>query len=60
MCLLDMPAAEQMVLVPCGHRCMCEDCWHTQLAPRAPTARLCPLCDARVATAVRLVAGVFD
>ena len=53
-CLLDMPAAEQVVLGPCGHRCMCEECWHTQLLPRAPAARLCPICDAPVAMAMRL------
>ena len=59
-CLLDMPAAEQMVLGPCGHRCMCEECWRTQLLPREPAARLCPICDAPVAMAMRLVANVFD
>ena len=58
-CLLDMPAAEQMVMVPCGHRCMCEDCWLEQLAPREPAARLCPICGAGVAMAARM-AGVFD
>ena len=59
-CLLDMPAAEQMVLAPCGHRCMCEPCWREQLLPRAPAARLCPICDARVEWAVRLDGTVFD
>ena len=54
MCLLDMLAAEQMVLAPCGHRCMCEQCWREQLLPRAPAARLCPICDAPVAMAMRL------
>ena len=58
-CLLDMPAADQMVLAPCGHRCMCEACWRTHLLPREPAARLCPFCNAPVATAIRL-AGLFD
>ena len=61
MCLLDMPAAEQMVLALCGHRCMCEACWRTQLLPRAPAARLCPMCGMPVEGAVHLPAGlVFD
>ena len=55
-CLLDLPTAEQMALVPCGHRCMCEECWRTQLLPREPAARLCPICDAPAAMAMR----VFD
>ena len=59
MCWLDLLTAEQMVLGPCGHRCMCEACWRTQLLPREPTARLCPICDARVEWAGR-IAGVFD
>ena len=54
MCFLDMPAAEQMVLLPCGHRCMCEDCWRVRLLPREPAARLCPICDAPAATAIRI------
>ena len=58
-CLLDMPAMEQVVLTPCGHRCMCEQCWREQLLPCAPAARLCPICDARVEWAGRM-AGVFD
>ena len=53
-CLLDQPAAEQVVLVPCGHRCMCEPCWREQLLPRPPAARLCPICDARVEWAGRM------
>ena len=60
MCLLDMPATEQMVLAPCGHRCMCEACWLEKLLPRAPAARLCPICDTPAVAAVRLFAGVFD
>ena len=56
MCLLDLPAAEQVVLVPCGHRCMCDECWRTQLLPREPAARLCPICDAPATMAMR----VFD
>ena len=56
MCLLDMSAAEQMVLAPCGHRCMCEECWRVHFLPRAPAAWLCPLCDAPAAMAMR----VFD
>ena len=61
MCLVDMPAAEQMVLVPCGHRCMCEECWREQLLPREQAARLCPICSVPAVTAVRLAAGVlFD
>ena len=58
-CLLDMPAVEQMALTPCGHRCMCEACWREQLLPREAAARLCPICDARVEWAVRMV-GLFD
>ena len=53
-CLLDMPAAEQMVLAPCGHRCMCEACWRERLLPREPAARLCPICDAPVAMAMQM------
>ena len=60
MCLADMPAVEQVVLAPCGHRCMCEGCWREQLLPRAPAARLCPICSTPAATAMRLFAGVFD
>ena len=60
MCLLDMPAAARVVLVPCGHRSMCEACWREQLLPREPSARLCPVCCAPAAAAVRLFAGVFD
>lgn len=53
-CFIDMPAAEQMVFAPCGHRCICEDCWRDKLLPTP--GRLCPICDAPVAMAVR----VFD
>ena len=58
-CMLDMPAVEQVVLTPCGHRCMCEACWREQLLPREPAARLCPICDARVEWVGRMT-GLFD
>ena len=53
-CLTDMPAAEQMVLAPCGHRCMCEDCWRDKLLPREPAARLCPICGVAALMALRM------
>ena len=53
-CLIDIPAAERVVLVPCGHRCLCDECWRERLQPREPAARLCPICHAPVATAVRM------
>jgi hypothetical protein len=53
-CLLDMRAADQMVLAPCGHRCMCEECWVVRLLPRPPAARLCPICSVPAAMAVRM------
>jgi hypothetical protein len=40
--------------VPCGHRCMCEECWSERLLPREPAARLCPICGAPAVTAVRM------
>ena len=55
-CFIDIPAAEQVVLVPCGHRCMCDECWRERLQPREPAVRLCPICHTPVLTAVR----VFD
>ena len=53
-CLLDMPAAQQLVLAPCGHRCICEECWRAHLLPREPAARLCPFCDTPVLAAMRM------
>jgi hypothetical protein len=50
-CMSDMPAADLLVVVPCGHRCLCPDCWE-MLEP--PAARRCPVCSAPAATAVRL------
>jgi hypothetical protein len=52
-CLSDMPAAQLLVVVPCGHRCLCPHCWE-QLEP--PTARRCPICNAPAVMAMR----VFD
>ena len=56
MCFIDIPAAEQVVLVPCGHRCMCDECWRERLQPREPAVRLCPICHTQAAGAMR----VFD
>ena len=56
MCFIDVPAAELVALVPCGHRCMCEECWRARLLPREPAARLCPICHTPASTAMR----VFD
>jgi hypothetical protein len=33
---------------------MCEQCWRERLLPREPAARLCPICGAQAATAVRM------
>ena len=55
-CFIDVPAAELVALVPCGHRCMCEACWRERLLPREPATRLCPICHAPAAAAMR----VFD
>ena len=55
-CFIDIPAAERVVLVPCGHRSMCEECWRERLLPREPAARLCPICHTPAASAMR----VFD
>jgi hypothetical protein len=53
-CFIDMPATELVALVPCGHRCMCEGFWRTQLLPRVLAARLCPFCGTSVSTAVQM------
>ena len=55
-CLKDVLAAELVALVPCGHRCVCEECWRVKLLPRKSTTRQCPICCATVVSAIR----VFD
>jgi ankyrin repeat protein len=50
-CLSDLPSAALLVVVPCGHRCLCSDCWQ-QLQP--PAARRCPMCSSPATTAVRV------
>ena len=55
-CLKDVLAAELVALVPCGHRCVCKECWRVHLLPRESATRLCPICEATVVSAMR----VFD
>ena len=50
-CLGDVPAADLLVIGPCGHRCLCHDCWES-LGP--PAARRCPICSAPAAMAMRV------
>ena len=50
-CLSDLPVAELLAIVPCGHHCLCADCWQS-LEP--PTARRCPICSAPAAMAMRV------
>jgi hypothetical protein len=50
-CLSDLPAAELLAVVPCGHHCLCADCWES-LGP--PAARRCPICNAPAAMAMRV------
>jgi hypothetical protein len=50
-CLSDMPMAELLVVAPCGHRCLCDECWQN-LQP--PSARRCPICNTPAAMAMRV------
>ncbi len=50
-CLSDMPTSELLVIGPCGHRCLCSECWQN-LQP--PTARRCPICSVVATTAMRV------
>jgi len=50
-CLSDMPAAELLVVAPCGHRCLCDGCWQN-LQPTS--ARRCPICSAPAVMAMRV------
>ena len=52
-CLGDVPAAELLAVVPCGHQSICADCWES-LGP--PAARRCPICSAPAVMAMRVFA----
>jgi hypothetical protein len=52
-CFGDVLAVELLVISPCGHWCLCEECWESL---GLPTARRCPICSAPASTAVRVFA----
>jgi hypothetical protein len=53
-CLDDVAQAELRLLLPCGHRCVCEPCADALLARQPPSARTCPLCVAGVTHTMRI------
>jgi hypothetical protein len=53
-CLDDVAQAELRLLLPCGHRCVCERCADALLARQPPSARTCPLCVAAMTLAMRI------
>ena len=50
-CLSGMPTSELLVIGPCGHRCLCSECWQN-LQP--PAARRCSICSVVATTAMRV------
>ena len=50
-CLSDLPTSELLVVAPCGHRCLCQNCWQS-LEP--PAARRCPICSVLATAAMRV------
>ena len=53
-CLADVPSAALLVVVPCGHRCVCDECWRKLQRPAEPAAQRCPICSAPAAMAMRV------
>jgi hypothetical protein len=43
-CLNDVPAADLLLLLPCGHRCVCPACADALLSAPPPAPRRCPKC----------------
>jgi hypothetical protein len=52
-CLFDMPAADLLLIFPCGHRCICGACV-AMLEAQPPAARRCPKCREPLLKAVRV------
>ena len=50
MCCMCLSEPKTHLLLPCGHKCACEDCVTLLSAPGA----ICPLCRVRVASTVRV------
>jgi hypothetical protein len=49
-CLTDIAAEEMWLLLPCGHRCVCEGCAAALLS----TTRKCPKCRVRLERTMRV------
>ncbi len=50
-CFGELPAADVVALVPCGHRCVCEPCAAALLRSNK---RLCPYCEVPAASWLRV------
>ena len=48
-CVVCLEEKREMVLVPCGHACVCEGC--------SGTLALCPICRATIEKAVKMYAS---
>ena len=53
-CFLDIQLDELLLLMPCGHRCVCQACADALLALPPPALRLCPKCRKAVIGAVHV------
>jgi hypothetical protein len=52
-CLYDVAVEELWLLLPCGHRCVCEPC-AAQLMQPPPEARKCPKCRTQLSSTMRV------
>lgn len=53
-CVICMTNQRTHVLVPCGHRCVCEECAARLLSSAVPLHRLCPTCRTPLTDVIKL------
>ena len=53
-CLDEMPLSALMLIVPCGHRCVCASCAASIAGLAMVAARRCPICRGQLTLAIRV------